>query len=413
MRRTSPVLAFGLALTLPLFAACSDDGANATATSGAATTAGSGGGSVTAGTGGANASASTGVGGAGGASASSGVGGAGGAGGDGGTLPDGWPARVFAPFVDATAYPTPKLGDITAAAGVKHYALGFVVAKDATSCEATWGTYYDIDKGPSAYDGGAEYFLYDHVAAVRAAGGDVLVSFGGAAGTELAGACADVESLVAQYTLVIDKLSLTRIDFDVEGYWVADDASVALRAQAIAKLQAARAAAGKPLSVWFTLPVLPTGLTPDGLDVVGAALDAGVEVAGVNVMAMDYGDSAAPSPDGQMGMYAIQAATALQGQLAGVYASHGIAKTDAELWALVGVTPMIGMNDVTTELFHLTDAAELVDFGKDQGIGWIGMWSINRDHPCPGTNYVALDCSSVADQAADWEFSSVFLGFGP
>lgn len=408
MPRASSLLAAALLLALPLVPACADDDAATTPSSGATTgdsttssaTSGAGGTSAATGTGGA---ASTGVGG----------GGAGGEGAGGGPLADGWPARVFAPFVDATAYPTPKLGDITAAAGVKHYALGFVVAKDATSCDASWGTYYDIETGPSAYDGGAEYFLYDHVAEVRAAGGDVLVSFGGAAGTELAGACADVESLVAQYTRVIDQLALTRVDFDIEGFWVADAASNQLRASALAKLQADRAAADKPLSIWLTLPTLPTGLTADGVSVVDALLAAGVDLAGVNLMTMDYGDSAAPSPDGQMGMYGIQAATALQAQLAAAYASHGVPKSDAELWAMVGVTPMIGMNDVTSELFHLTDAAQTVDFAKDQGLSWIGMWSINRDHPCPGTAYVALDCSSVADQTVDWAFSSVFLGFGP
>jgi hypothetical protein len=409
MRRASPLLAAALFLALPLHAACGADEAtpatSATTSSGdsatSTSTSGAGGMGATTGAGG---GASTGVGGGSGG---------GGAGAGGGPLSDGWPARVFAPFVDATAYPTPKLGDITSAAGVKHYALGFIVAKDATSCEATWGTYYDIETGPSAYEGGAEYFLYDHVAQVRAAGGDVLVSFGGAAGTELAGACADVESLVAQYTLVIDQLALTRVDFDIEGFWVADDASNQRRASALAKLQADRAAAGKPLSLWLTLPVLPTGLTADGVSVIDTVLAAGVDLAGVNIMTMDYGDSAAPSPDGQMGMYGIQAATALQGQLTAAHASHGIAKTEAQLWAMVGMTPMIGMNDVTTELFHLSDAAETVDFAKDKGLGWIGMWSINRDHPCPGTGYVALDCSSVADQTVDWAFSSVFLGFGP
>lgn len=412
MSLTSPRLAVLLSLALPLGPACTGDAA----TTGAAGEGGGGGASTsTSGAGGGGgAGSATGTGGG----ASTGVGGAGGGastgvGGSGGVLDDGWPARVFAPFVDATAYPTQKLGDITTAAGVKHYALGFIVAKDATSCEATWGTYYDIEKGPSAYEGGGEYFLYDHVAEVRAAGGDVLVSFGGAAGTELAGACADVASLVAQYTLVIDKLALTRVDFDIEGFWVADQASNLLRADALAKLQAERAAAGKPLSIWLTLPVLPTGLTADGVEVVDTVLAAGVTLAGVNIMTMDYGDSAAPSPDGQMGMYGIQAAMALHGQLAAAHANQGLAKSDAELWAMVGVTPMIGMNDVTTELFHLTDAAETVDFAKDKGLGWIGMWSINRDHPCPGTNYVALDCSSVADQTTDWAFSEVFLGFGP
>lgn len=404
MRRAFSPLALGLLLGLT--AACSDDAATptgATATAGA-TSSGATSGASTSGV------TTTGSGGDGGA----GTGGGGATTGAGGDAPgDGWPAHVFAPFVDATAYPAPKLGEITQVAGVKHYALGFVVASDAATCDATWGTYYDIEKGPSAFDDGAEYYLYDHIEQVRAAGGDVLVSFGGAAGTELAGACGDVDSLVAQYTRVIDRLDLTRVDFDIEGFWAADAASVDLRSLAIAKLQADRAAAGKALSVWLTLPALPTGLTSDGLAVVHAALGAGVVLAGVNIMTMDYGDSAAPAPDGQMGAYGIQAVTALQAQLAGAFAAHAIAKTEEEVWGLVGSTPMIGMNDVTTEIFHLADAAQTVAFAEQKGMAWLGMWSINRDHPCPGTTYVSLDCSSTPDQVADYAFSSAFLAFGP
>ncbi len=358
-------------------------------------------------------SASTASAGGGSATSSSGSGGSGTGGAGAGTSEDGWPGRVFAPFVDATAYPTPKLGEIAQNEGVLHYALGFLVAQDASTCEASWGTYYDVETGPSAWDGGAEYFLYDHIAAVRALGGDVLVSFGGAAGTELAGACADVDSLVAAYSKVIDKLDLTRVDFDIEGFWVADTASIQRRSAAMAKLKANYAAQGKPLTLWLTLPVLPTGLTSEGIAVVNSALDAGIELGGVNIMTMDYGDAAAPNPDGQMGAYGIGAATALKDQLAAAYQAHGINKTEAELWAQVGITPMIGMNDVTTEIFHLSDAAETVDFAKQNGLGWLGMWSLNRDHACPGQNYVGVDCSSTPDQSVDYEFSSVFLGFGP
>ena len=49
------------------------------------------------------------------------------------------------------------------------------------------------------------------------------------------------------------------------------------------------AAQGKDLQVWYTLPVLPTGLTGDGLYVLQSAQKYGVKVAGVNLMTMDFG----------------------------------------------------------------------------------------------------------------------------
>jgi hypothetical protein len=59
--------------------------------------------------------------------------------------------------------------------------------------------------------------LYDEIDTLRALGGDVMVSFGGAANTPIEAACPDVDSTVAQYQRVILALDLTRIDFDVEG----------------------------------------------------------------------------------------------------------------------------------------------------------------------------------------------------
>ncbi len=142
-------------------------------------------------------------------------------------------------------------------------------------------------------------------------------------------------------------------------------------------MQQAAAAAGHKLDVWFTLPVLPTGLTADGLYVVTSALKYGVNIAGVNIMTMDYGDSAAPNPAGHMGDYAIQAANSLFSQLKTAY--NGTL-TDAQLWAKIGVTPMIGMNDMTNEVFTQADAQKLLSFAQQHGMGRISIWSLNRDY---------------------------------
>ena len=69
------------------------------------------------------------------------------------------------------------------------------------------------------------------------------------------------------YQTVITAYNLTHIDFDIEGGAEADHASIDRRSQALAALQTVAAAAGRTLDVSFTLPVLPTGLTSDGLDV--------------------------------------------------------------------------------------------------------------------------------------------------
>lgn len=313
-----------------------------------------------------------------------------------------WPAHVFAPYVDMGLYPT---FDITSAArtqGVKYFNLGFVVAD--SSAKPSWGGYDSYEISGTAFDTN----LRAQVNALRGLGGDVAVSFGGASGLELAQAITDVNALKSAYQSVVDAYGLTRLDFDIEGSAAADRPSVDRRSQALAALQQTAAAAGKPLQVWLTLPVLPTGLTADGLYVVQSARRYGVNITGVNVMAMDYGDSAAPDPSGHMGDYAIQAATSTFNQLKTLY---GASKSDAQLWGMIGVTPMIGLNDVTTETFDQAAARQLLAFAGQKGIGQIAFWSLNRDRPDPrgAVNYVELDASSIVQ--TPYEFSNIFKPF--
>src|SRR5205807_8826391 len=139
---------------------------------------------------------------------------------------------------------------------------------------------------------------------------DVKISFGGATGVELAQACTDVNALTAEYQAVIDAYKLKFIDLDIEGAAVAEPASLERRSKALAALQKRNPG----LRVSLTLPVLPEGLTADGLNVVKLARDAGVNIDLVNIMAMDYGRA------GQdYGNLAIQAVKTTADQLKGLF----------------------------------------------------------------------------------------------
>jgi len=300
----------------------------------------------------------------------------------------------FAPFVDATAWPPFDFASATQVSGNKNYALGFVVAKSSQKCEASWGTYYDVVEH--------EINMQDKIKAIQVSGGRAIVSFGGAANVPLAASCQSVSSLTAEYQHVVDTLNLMEIDFDIEGAYSRDSISIERRSKAIKFLQDAN----PELKVWFTLAVLPSGITEAaGMSILRNALAEGVVIEGVNIMAMDYGEFAAPNPDGRMGAYAIEAATSLHGQLQSIYGSK---KTASELWAMIGITPMIGMNDVTTEVFKLSDAQEVVTFAEQKGIRMLSMWSANRDKECSNgaSSYVSISCSSVAQD--NFGFSKIF-----
>lgn len=302
-----------------------------------------------------------------------------------------WPQSFFAPYVDATAWPTYDFVAAARTQGIKYFTLAFIVA--GPSKEPSWGGYQAYDVIGSDFSN----TMKSNINTLRGLGGDVMVSFGGAANQELAQVITTMPALTSAYQSVIDAYGLTHIDFDIEGAAVADRTSIDRRSQAIAALQQSAAAAGKELSVTFTLPVLPTGLTADGLYLLQSAKKYGVTIAGVNIMAMDYGDSAAPNPSGQMGSYAIASVNSLFTQLQGIY---GTQKTDAQLWHMIGITPMIGVNDVVTEVFTPQDAQQLLAFARQKGIGELSMWSLNRDQP---------GGSGISQQAFD--FSKIFNPF--
>ncbi|MYQ75674.1 MULTISPECIES: cellulose binding domain-containing protein [unclassified Streptomyces] len=291
---------------------------------------------------------------------------------DGGSTASG--AR-FAPYVDTSLYPAYDLVDTANKTGVKQFNLAFITS--GGSCAPLWG----------GVTGLGDDHVASQIGALRAAGGDVRVSFGGAAGSELALRCSSAADLAAAYGKVVDTYKLTKVDFDIEGGALPDTAANTRRSQAIAQLQKAHPG----LDVSFTLPVMPEGLTQPGVDLIADAKKNGVDVGAVNIMAMDYG----ASYSGDMGTYAIQAATATQAQIKGVL---GLSDTDA--WKAVAVTPMIGVNDVSTEVFKVEDATQLVAFAKEKGLAWLAMWSGTRDKECAGGAKPTADasCSSIAQE---------------
>lgn len=309
------------------------------------------------------------------------------------------PQKWFAGYVDVTATPTFAF-ESSAAKAARDVVLSFIVADPTKSCEPSWGGAYSLDGASSSLD------LDRRIARLQQRGGGAIVSFGGLANDELATVCTDRSRLVAAYRSVVERYSLTTIDLDVEAGALADSASGTRRAEAIAALQKERRAAGHPLAVWLTLPVAPTGLSKQGTDAVAQMLSAGVDLTGVNVMTMDYGD-AKPAGD-SMAVASENALTATHRQLGILYKRAGTSLNDASLWAKLGATAMIGQNDVSGEVFSLADAKALNAFALKNGVSRMSMWSVNRDTTC-GPNYVDLAVVSNACSGVDQK-GKTFVG---
>ncbi|AOK16624.1 chitinase [Burkholderia cepacia] len=310
-------------------------------------------------------------------------------------------AGAFAPYVDVTLYPTPLVDQIGVRQGIQQFTLAFVVA--GSGCTPSWGGVQPIGNGAS---GGLLTSIGTAVTNYRAKGGEVAVSFGGANGTPLMQACTSVPALKTALQTVIDTYDLTHIDFDIEGASQLDTAAVARNFQAVAQLQASYAAKGKPLHVTLTLPTMPTGLTQDGLNVVNAAIASKVNLDAVNVMAMDYGPA-----NLDMGAAAISAAQGLYSQLDTAYKSAGRPLSSSQLWQMVGVTPMIGVNDVQGETFTLANAQSVLNAAVANGYGFFGNWSATRDKQCDSNSgYASPTCSGVAQQP--YAFATIFKQLG-
>lgn len=296
---------------------------------------------------------------------------------------DGPDGQYFAPYAEMWLPSSGDLVHTVEEAGLTSVTLAFVIGTGDN--QIGWAGIGGTLADDTLANGTSISSMVDEL---HAKGVDVSISFGGGLGQEPALFYDNADDLAAAYRSVIDTYHVTHLDFDVEGDALSDTAASARRAEALASLEEAN----PDLSVSFTLPVLPTGLTQEGLDLLTQAHAAGVDIDTVNIMVMDYGDY---NDSGDMGDDAIDAAEATIAQL------HALG-IDAQ----VALTPMIGVNDIPGETFTLEDAQQLVDYadGNDH-IAYLAMWSIGRDHD-GGVGDLATDHSGVSQ--LDYEFSKVF-----
>lgn len=298
---------------------------------------------------------------------------------------------TFAGYVDVTVTPSYPF-ETPSGPAQQDVVLAFVVAGRDEPCTPTWGTYYTLDQASSDLE------LDRRISQLRLTGGRARVSFGGAINQELSTSCTDPTALVEAYKSVVDRYELESIDLDIEGANLSDMAGNTRRAVAIKSLQDQLAVDGRTLDVWLTLPVATFGLTDEGLAAAQAMIDAGVDLAGVNGMTMNFGGSKASNQS--MSDAVIQAATNLRGQVRRLYDLSALPDNEPKVWAKVGITPMIGQNDVPGEVFTLDDAQIVNEFARQQGAGLISMWNLNRDatcvHPLPTViTVVQTNCSGI------------------
>ncbi|GAA0543961.1 hypothetical protein GCM10010172_26890 [Paractinoplanes ferrugineus] len=306
------------------------------------------------------------------------------------------PAHVFAPYFEA--YNGDSLAGLSSQSGNKFLTLAFVQTPSPGSCTVYFNgdTSMPISSGTFGSD----------ITAIRAAGGDVIPSFGGYAadngGTEIADSCTSVDSIAAQFEKVITTYDVTRIDLDIEDNSLTNTAGIDRRNKAIKKVEDWAAANGRPVQFTYTLPTTTAGLAESGLAVLRNAVSNGARIDIVNMMTFDYYDGATHN----MATDTQTSANGLVNQLKALYPS----KTTAQLWAMVGIIEMIGVDDFgPAETFTIANAQTVTNWAKTQGIAALSFWALQRDNGgCPG-GAAADNCSGVAQST--WQFSKIMQSF--
>jgi chitinase len=275
-----------------------------------------------------------------------------------------FPAHYAAPYLQIASSDAGDMAADQAATGLKYYTLAFLTPQ--SGCTPQWE------------DGGNSVGAFaSQISAVQAAGGNVIISFGGESGGELAQTCTNVSQLTAAYQNVVNTYGVTRLDFDIEGGVLSDTASTARRDQALAALQAANPA----VQVDFTLAVAPQGL-PTGTGSEYALLqDAkakGVKVSVVNIMTMDFGAGSNDLADAE------SAAQGTAGQLASLY---GI--STAAAYGMMGLTPIAGTNDDGT-VFSTSNAQSLESFAAANGVAELSFWEVDGYDKGTGYQYSSI-----------------------
>ncbi|MEV6607741.1 chitinase [Kutzneria sp. NPDC051319] len=272
--------------------------------------------------------------------------------------PHALPAHFAAPYLELSDSSAGLLAEDMQASGVSHYTLAFLIPQNG--CTPQWEA------------GGTPVGAYaSEIKALQDKGGDVIISFGGAQGGELAQTCTSVSDLTAAYANVVKTYGVNRLDFDIEGDVLGDSAANERRNQALAALQQQNPG----VQVDYTLAVAPDGLPGQEMGVLQDAKAKGVDVSAVDIMAMDFGDGENALND------ALSASKAASGQLAGLYGISG-----SEAYGRLGVTPIAGKND-DNETFSQDDAGQLEEFASSNGVQLLAFWEVASYDKATGYAY--------------------------
>lgn len=275
----------------------------------------------------------------------------------------------------------PDAAQVMKATGIRRFTVAFVVSGGA--CDPVW------DGGDRLASGAADAAIRG----IRAAGGEVAVSFGGMGGAKLGLTCSSPKALAGAYQKVIAAYRLRAIDVDVED---AEITSAAARQRVVSALALLRR---EDPGLWIsvTIGAEPSGPDAAGRDLISRAAAAGLRVNAWTIMPFDFS-----TPATDMGRATVQAAEGLKTVLMGAYGEPAPAAYRA-----MGISSMNGRTDAG-EAVTVSDFQAIVRYAGAHHLARLAFWSVNRDRPCaPGTG--TDSCGGIAQ--APYAFTRITAGY--
>jgi hypothetical protein len=277
--------------------------------------------------------------------------------------------------------PLPNPSTVISATGIRWFTIAFVLA---SGCNAVWD-------GEGGLTGGQHQASIN---AIRAAGGDIIPSFGGFNGSKLGEQCGTPSALAAQYLRVVDTFNLRAIDIDIEANEFDGDANRNRVVDALKIVKQQRSS----LKVIVTIPITTSGPSFAGTQLIQRAASTAANIDIFTIMPFDFGGG------GNMLQATMSATNGTNTALRNAFGWSA-----ATAFAHQGISGMNGLSD-QSELTSQTTWTQIRDFAAQNHLARLAFWGVNRDRGCAG-QAVNSSCSSIAQN--DWDFTRITAGFRP
>ncbi|OCI32877.1 chitinase precursor [Oerskovia enterophila] len=273
----------------------------------------------------------------------------------------------------------PSATTIMSQTGVRAFTMAFILSSGG--CNPAWD-------GQRPLRGGVDE---QTINAIKSAGGQVQISFGGWSGNKLGPNCSSAQAYAGAVQQVIDVHRPEVVDFDIEN---SDEfESYAVQDRILGGLKIVKQ--NNPnVKIAVTIGTGQSGPTGAGTRLINRAAELSVPIDNYTIMPFNFGAS-------NIVTATINASEGLKNQLK---TANGW--SDAQAYSHMGISGMNGRSDggETTTTAQWT---QIRDYARTNGLTRFAFWSVNRDRQCAG----ALNdtCSGVPQQS--WEFTRITAGF--